>query len=370
MTDLGEGIALVDVEETVTEALLADKMNVVDQTEQESLPHKTFTISSYGADYTVDLLVKRVKNSDFFVPPFQRSFVWNMRQSSKFIESLLIGLPVPGVFVFRQQDSNRHLIIDGQQRLKSLAYFYSGKFHDSDRVFKLLDVQPQWEGKTYENLDDSDRRRLDDSIVHTTIFKQESPEDSDASVYEVFERINTGGVKLSPQEIRVCVNYGPITHFLRELNKYPLWRSIYGPISPRLKDEELILRFFAFYDNIENYERPLKGFLNGYMKNNRSASEADRLSTIFRKTIEFVTSTFGARPFRPDRALNVAVFDAISVGIARRIETRPIAAEDAAAAYQTLMSSKEFRDLYSGATADEANVKARFKMAFDCFESA
>lgn len=348
-------------------ALSNDVKNVEDVAEAELFPHRVFTISSYGADYTVDLLVKRVEKGDFFVPPFQRAFVWNMRQSSKFIESLLIGLPVPGIFVFRQKESNRHLIVDGQQRLKSLTYFYRGLFHDTDRAFRLADVQPQWDGKTYETLDDADRRRLDDSILHTTIFRQESPEDSDTSVYEVFERINTGGVKLSAQEIRVCVNFGFASSFLRNLNSNGIWRAVYGPKSPRLKDEELILRFLAFLERLHIYRRPLKSFLNDFMKTGISEDNSERFQEIFIQTITLLQQAVGNTVFRPERALNAAVFDCVAVAVARRIQAGVNSIEEVRASYQNLLTDSRFAGLYTGATADEANVQERYSLAFHHF---
>jgi hypothetical protein len=122
-TPLKDGIQ----EEILEEA--EDLNNVTDEAEGEDHLTSPFTISSYGADYTVDSLVKRMDNKSFFVPPFQRSLVWNVKQASRFIESLLMGLPVPGIFVFREAQTNRHLIVDGQQRLRTLhSHFTPGFF--------------------------------------------------------------------------------------------------------------------------------------------------------------------------------------------------------------------------------------------------
>jgi hypothetical protein len=100
-------------------------------------------------------------------------------------ESLLLGLPVPGIFVFKEEDSAKHVIADGQQRLKSLQFFYEGTFHE--RKFRLIDVHPRWRGKTFKELDAEDRQRLEDAIVHTTVFKQDNPSDK-SSAYHVFRR--------------------------------------------------------------------------------------------------------------------------------------------------------------------------------------
>jgi uncharacterized protein with ParB-like and HNH nuclease domain len=115
------------------------------------------------------------------------------------------------------------LIIDGQQRLKSLQFFYEGFFNPKDhqktkRIFKLTKVQKHFEGLTYEKLEENDRIKLDDSIVHATIVKQEAPDNENTSIYHVFERLNNGGKKLTPQEIRTAIYYGELNDLIEELN--------------------------------------------------------------------------------------------------------------------------------------------------------
>lgn len=188
---------------------LDDLQNVEDDQgpeDDESIGADLYSISSFGVDLDVEALVKRLKNNTYYVPDFQRQYVWSQNDASKFVESLLLGLPVPGIFLYREADSNRHLVIDGQQRLKSLMKFSDGLFRE--RKFRLSGLKSKWNGLSYSELDDDDRDRLDQAIVHATIFKQDTPTDNMDSVYEVFERINTGGLKLSPQEIRSCVAYG------------------------------------------------------------------------------------------------------------------------------------------------------------------
>ncbi len=225
-----------DPDETDLREELHDLENVEDESANDDAFRGQFAISSFGADYNVDSLVRRMKSKAFYKPEFQREFVWNQRQASRFIESLLMGLPVPGIFIYRL-DNGKHLIIDGLQRLTTLEMFYKGVF--KNRTFALIDVREPWENKTYENLDEPERLRLDDSIIHTTVFKQDFPERDYQSVYEVFERINTGGMKLSSQEIRVCVNYvensdNSLMTILKLLNEDESWRYIYGPRSLRV----------------------------------------------------------------------------------------------------------------------------------------
>jgi uncharacterized protein with ParB-like and HNH nuclease domain len=178
-----------------------------------------YSITSYGADYPVHSLVKRVDNNDIYIPPFQRDYVWSINDASRFIESLLLGLPVPGIFLSKDADSQQLLVIDGQQRLKSLVYFYNGTFEPTGKTFSLKGVQPEYEGKTYATLPNKDRRRLDDSIIHATVVKQDSPTDDESSIYHIFERINSGGRNLRPQEIRACIYQGRLNELLSDLNQ-------------------------------------------------------------------------------------------------------------------------------------------------------
>src|SRR6187399_1498986 len=183
---------------------------IIDQDENDDeVAYVQYDITSYGADYTVDGLVKRLQKKDIFIPPFQRDYVWNHAEASRLIESLLLGLPIPGIFLAKESD-NKLLIIDGQQRLKTLQFFYEGFFNPkadqkTKKIFKLIKVQKKFENLTYEKLTDSDRIKIDDSIIHATIIKQESPIEDNTSVYHVFERLNTGGKKLAAQEIRTAI---------------------------------------------------------------------------------------------------------------------------------------------------------------------
>src|SRR6185312_4771584 len=120
----------------------------VEDESAEEATSASFSITSYGADYPVDTLVKRMRDGAFFIPKFQRRFVWSQRHASRFIESLLMGLPVPGIFLYKEAN-NRHMVVDGQQRLRTLQYFHSGLFHN-ERAFRLIGVRNQWLNLTYK----------------------------------------------------------------------------------------------------------------------------------------------------------------------------------------------------------------------------
>ena len=323
-----------------------------------------FNISSYGADYTVDSLVSRLKSGAFYVPPFQRAYVWSQKQASRFVESLLLGLPVPGVFLYKEPETNKHLVIDGQQRLKTLQFFVEGTF--DEKRFRLINISKQWENRTYDELEQSDQLKLQDAIVHATIFQQLEPNSGDSSIYYVFERINTGGIRLSSQEIRICLNYGPFAQLLLNLSKHPSWRTIYGSTSKRLKDQELILRFLAFYFRDIKYERPMNEFLNNFMEHHRHLRrrEPQQFIDAFTKTIDMVASSLGPEAFRPIRSLNAAVFDSVMFAIAKRIAAGPIKdPKSLQRQYTALLADKDFTEAVTRSTSNEDRVATRLLTA-------
>jgi len=340
------------------------------QTSSEILPF-VYSITSYGADYPVDALVKRLKQKNVFIPQFQREYVWTLRQASRFIESLLLGLPVPGIFLAKESDSQKLLVIDGHQRLRTLEFFYNVDFKEKGKGFSLKDVQQQFEGMNYKTLSEDDRIKLDDSIIHATIVKQDEPSKDESSIYHIFERLNTGGSLLRSQEIRACIYHGDFNELLNELNENEKWRSIYGPQSVRLKDRELILRFFALFFELNDYKRPMKSFLNSYMGSNRNLNKnsKEELTTLFDNTIDIVHRSIGDEAFRPVKAINVAVFDAVMVGIATRHSEKKI--EDLKTVkenYEILLAKPEFIGSYKTSTSDEKVVQNRIQLAIEAFK--
>lgn len=329
-----------------------------------------YSISSYGADMPVDGIVDRLKREDIFIPPFQREFVWTHTQASRFIESLLIGLPVPGIFMFKEPDSRKLMVVDGQQRLRTLQCFHDGILRG--REFSLLGVSEEFSGKTYRSLADEDRRDLDDSILHATIFQQDHPGDDRSSIYSIFERLNTGGIPLQPQEIRACVYRGKLNELLSRLAENQHWKGVYGPASVRKKDEEIILRFFALYYSLEEYERPMKKFLNDFMENHRDLD--DDLSAQFRSrfegTIATVAEVLESGALRPERNLNVSVADAVLVGLAHRLDHGPIQDPDALrTAHARLLETLRREELYTSGTTSKERVRKRIELARTEYEA-
>lgn len=366
--------------EEIRRAQHADK--VIDEAELDErvLPIK-YKITSFGADYDVEGLVNRLIREDIFVPPFQRDFVWNQKESSRFIESLLLGLPVPGVFLARDTESNKLLIIDGQQRLRSLQFFVEGFFNPSKSserktVFKLQNVQKQWEGHTYKTLNEADRILLRDTIIHATIVQQDSPEEKDhSSIYLIFERLNTTGRKLSPQQIRVAIYHGTLLNLLNELNNYESWREVFGDKSNTLKDQELILRFLALYFEWQQYgsteeTSTIKGFLNDFTYRHRNCDKefCELATSLFTQTIDTIKKAIGVKAFRPERSLNTAVFDSAMVGVATRLKKGVIENDSLLLTkYEQLLKMEDYQKCIGRATSDTKNVKNRCEIAIRTF---
>jgi Protein of unknown function DUF262 len=360
-------------------------VSIIEETgQEEDIDEKipfTYSITSYGADYTIDSLVKRIEDGSIFVPIFQRGYVWKFREASRFIESLLLGLPIPGIFLAKEEDTKKLLVIDGLQRLRTLQYFYKGFFEPTKKEFALKDVQEQFEGITYQSLSSEQRRDLDDSIVHATIVKQDEYSDDNSSIYHIFERLNTGGTQLKAQEIRSCIYHGAFNDLLKELNGNKSWRAIYGDDDSskiRMRDEELILRFLALYfspftqQQKLSYKKPMKEFLNLYMGKNkhlRFNSEIE-IRQAFEPTIELVYKTLGNKAFKPKRDFNAAVFDAVMIGIARRLSQGNISdLERLPEKYEELLRDPEFRKstVDTARTTEEDVVNSRIKLATQIF---
>jgi hypothetical protein len=359
--------AMEDGHAEVEDEILLDKQDgITDEAANEATADINFSITSYGADYPVDTLVKRMKGEAFFIPKFQRNFVWSQRHASRFIESLLMGLPVPGIFLYKEADTGKHLVVDGQQRLRSLQYFYSGVF--GEKAFKLIGVRKQWEDKGYEQLEANERLRLDDSIVHATIFQQEEPKHTLKSLYFVFERINSGGIRLSPQEIRNCISDSVILELVKKLNDDANWRAIFGEKkNNRLKDQELILRALAMIYSRSTYSAPMRDFLNDFAadeKKEATPKKLELMDELFRSTMTLFNAARGKNAFRLYRALNAAVLEAMVVGLAERLLSKKAwpTADEVGKIHDGLMDDKAFIGACISATATVETVKLRQKL--------
>ncbi|NMM24769.1 MAG: DUF262 domain-containing protein [Phycicoccus sp.] len=350
--------------------------------ELEEADPKAHQVVYAGQDFDVEGLVRRLDRRDILIPRFghadedivtpgfQRSFVWKRPQMDRFIESMLLGYPIPGILLVRQQDK-RYLVLDGQQRLRTLQHFYSG-IH-GDRVFDLKNVSEEFRGLSYSTLTPAQKRALDNTYLQATILDTDGSAESLDAIYQIFERLNSGGTQLTPHEIRVALFAGGLIDLLHELNTHPAWRSLYGAPSPRLRDQELVLRILALYCMHDIYTRPLKGFLNHFANVHRDASDEQvkKAAELFKRSSDLLAKAVGRDALRRrSKQINAAQTDAMFVGLMTALETRDLVDRQVLAAFQNLQSSMAFDKATITGTSDEEVVNARIEASVTAFSAA
>lgn len=332
-----------------------------------------YSLSSYGIDFDIAGLVRRYKEKSIYIPKFQRNYVWTIKKASRFIESLLLGLPVPGIFLYKEEETQKLMIVDGLQRIETLKSFYDGRI--KDRVFKLIDVTSSLLGKSIDLLTPELRRKLDDAAIHATIIKADEPKAINFNgVYEIFERLNTGGMNLHPQEIRACIFHGDFQGLLALLASDVRYRKLLNIDEKRKKDQEIILRLFALIYNYDNYNGNMKQFLNDFMEDNASLAihTEEELKNIFNKTIEIFVKNIPEEVIKPNKGqLNLSIFDAIFVGIAKNILSGKMVADAmVASSVDNLLHRDKFNlAITTGRTHHTDSVKNRIDEAIDAFGS-
>lgn len=333
--------------------------NIESEVEDAEASVPVYTIASYPTDPTLELLHIRWQRKEIQIPKFQRGWVWTHSQASRLIESFLLGLPVPGIFLYREQSTQHQLVIDGQQRLRSVWGFFEGNL-PTVQDFYLRDVDPRWDGKRFDELAESDRIRLRDAVLRATIVEQTDPNDN-SSMYHIFERLNTGGTHLNPQEVRNSVAHGAFNDLMVELNDFPNWRRVFGRPSPdpRMRDVELIVRFCSLFESSDTYYKPMKKFLNDFMKRHQSESAREPFLSVFTTTINRILETLGSRPFHVRRGINAAVFDSVMLAFARSKHIPP----DMHSRWTDLLSNRSFEDATRSHTTDVDAVKERIRLA-------
>ncbi|WP_127346411.1 DUF262 domain-containing protein [Pseudidiomarina mangrovi] len=348
---------------------LEDEIDLSNEAEEDEA-HIHYDIASYPSDYTLAGLATMWADEDIEIPDYQREFVWGQKQSSLLIDSFLTGLPVPPVF-FYIDENNKNLVIDGQQRLLSIIFYLEGYFgkestHGKRQVFRLtgLGEKNKYNGKRFEDLDESDQRKLKQAVLRAINIRQLAPLKGNTSAYHIFERLNTGGTPLKPQEIRNCVFRGRFSQLLKDLNKDNSWREILGKkhLDKHQKDVELILRIFALTKSWKSYEKPMKEFLNLAMKNNQEGdtSRVEYFINNFSKVTDFVIENLGPKPFNIRGPLNVSAMDSVMVVL---LENAPrLEKVDLKTRYEILTENEDFMELTSLATTDTKIVRERFEL--------
>lgn len=348
---------------------LAQDKDYALQIENEEPPFVEYDITTYPADYTLSVLWQMYKNGSITIPLFQRGFVWTQKQASALIESFLMGLPVPSIF-FYIDNENKNLVIDGQQRLMSIFYFFEGYFGQENekgkrQIFRLngLNKKSPYYNLKFEDLEEEDKRKLEMTVLRAINIRQLSPKQDDSCMYHIFERLNTGGTPLSSQEIRNCVYRGPFLDTLMTMNKNENWRAILGKKIPdkHLTDVELLVRAFGLRFMRNDYEKPMKTFMNKVSARYRWTNEKEL--EVFVKEFEHVCTMIvkflPAKPFSVRGPFNTSIFDSIFCTMMKHADT---ISEDITARYFRLIENEEFVELTTLATTDTKIVKRRFDL--------
>ena len=330
----------------------------------------SYDIATYPSDFTLSGITQMWKDNDITIPDFQREFVWSIRQSSLLIDSFLSGLPVPPVF-FYIDDDNINLVIDGQQRILSIVFFFEGYFGKEStqgkrQVFRLtgLAEKSPYYNKRFEDLEEADQRKLKQAVLRAVNIRQLSPSDDSTSAFHIFERLNTGGTPLRPQEIRNVVFRGKLNQLLKKANNDSNWRKIIGKpyMDKHQKDVELLLRVFSLVGTSENYEKPMKEFLNTAMKKhiNGKSKKVASFFEVFPKMTEIVVAKLGSKPFNLRGPLNVSALDSVfSVLIENYKKIDEQTLKDR---YRALKDDDDFNEQTTSNTTDSKTVHARIEV--------
>lgn len=252
-------------------------------------------------DLPVETLVSWVNRGKVNLQPdFQRNFVWESSKASRLVESLLLDIPIPVIYV--AEEANRtYSVVDGQQRLTSICSFVNGTFPNGS-TFRLsgLQVLTELNRKTFSDMPVERQEAILNFILRVIIIER----DSDPDVkFEVFERLNLGAEKLNDQEVRNCVYRGNYNELLRQLTINPHLLAILRSDQPhpRMADRQLILRFFALWRHTPTgYKGPMKRFLNSEMEYHRhlTPTELETMRQVFEDCIELADLVFGESAFR------------------------------------------------------------------------
>jgi len=330
-----------------------------------------YDIATYPSDFTLSGIAQMWKDGDIEIPDFQREFVWSINQSSLLIDSFLCGLPVPSVF-FYVDETNKNLVIDGQQRILSVVFYMEGYFGSENtqsrrQVFRLtgLDERSPYAHKRFVDLDEQDQRKLKQSVLRAVNIRQLNPTGEGTSTYHIFERLNTGGTPLKPQEIRNCVFQGALSQLLKDANRDNNWRRILGKkaLDKHQKDVEIILRLFALVGAVEKYEKPMKEYLNKTMKKygDGKSKKVEKFFAIFPQVTALVAAKLGEKPFHLRGPLNSSALDAVMVVLME--SSNECDPDELAERYASLREHEEFRNLTLLATTDTNVLRARIELA-------
>ena len=329
-----------------------------------SIPLEQRKLHTETYDFTVDTIAERLKDETIFVPEYQRRYVWTDAQASRLIESLIIQCPIPVIYL-NQESDERLAVIDGNQRLTSIRRYLNNEF-----PLKGLTAYPELEGNRFHTLDPRFQRHVINRTLRCiVILKDTHPQVK----FDVFERLNTGAVRLTPQELRHGLYYGDLVNLATKVANDTKFAALLDiKVDKRMKAEELVLRFWALSERFTEYRKPLAGFINKFAEAHRSlsADEKAKLTQSFSSTLASVQHIFADLAFKifderrvVESRFNSALFDAQMLSIyqlRREGKLKNIPAPDAQDRLVKLIRKSDvFLKAISVATSDENQLKVR-----------
>lgn len=357
-----------------------------------------YDISVIPNDFNITTIFNLIDSGAVEMPVFQRNYIWDKKRASRFIESLILGLPVPQIFLY-QKERNKFLVIDGQQRLLSIYYYIKQRFPlvekraELRKVFDLNNGIPDsilfndmyfQDFKLQLSKSENGEKNPLDGLRYNTLglyksnfefmtircmaIRQNEPKEDDSSVFEIFSRLNTGGVNLSNQEIRACLYYSDFFRILNILNQNSIWRNIYGkPEDRKFRDVEIILRSFALLCDGENYSGSMNGFINRFAKKamNYSTSEIEYFENLFTSFLESC-SEISRETFATKKGeFNGALFDSVFVATVDRYykEKSLVGGKTQPDKINALKKDVEFEEAITHSTSHTKMVKKRLEKA-------
>lgn len=333
-------------EDELVEPPFIEDTDIQEETDQpDPSDNERFEVSSYGWDVDVEGLVKRMNRGDIHVPGFQRGFVWSGPEKSRFIESLILGLPIPTLFLARDAESSKLNIIDGQQRLKTLQSYLNGEF-----ALLGKEIPEDLKGRYFSTrreksarsriLEPADERTLADAVIHSIVVRP-NPKDDDSdlgreynkAIIQIFKRLNTSGKALTAQEVRASIFHGELLGLVQEINRNEDWRVLFGPVHSRMKDQEAVLRAIALYLNGDSYKSSMPKFLDGFMETNRhmDAATCQGVQTKFEAAVKLIREKLGDGALKRGGTFMLTRFDALIVGLMSLVPNQVFQTADNAA---------------------------------------
>lgn len=311
-------------------------------------------------------------------PSFQREVAWKGPAQTRFIDSLIKQLPIPSLCFSYDYKKEEWQVIDGLQRISSVIRFLD---EDSDWVLASLDdIDPRLGNRNVKDFRKKGtelnklKRRVENATLPITVLRCDPSLESHSNyLFTIFHRLNTGGLKLNNQEIRNCIFSGKFNDLLRQLDHEGDWLALHGmdrPANDRFKRQEIILRFFAFFDGFETYKEGLARYLNNYMRANRNPTNAAIATkqNLFARVVKSIREKLGEEIAK--ERLNLSLFEALLVGVARNIDAvERYSVAEMIQKFETLKGNEEFTEArLAEGLSKTIRVSGRMNAAIQSFQ--